>query len=141
MFIAANADLTNTKSFLNKLRPFPILCYICKTSVIHRVDRVLGFFSSRPIWDPPPLLSAGECVPPLLVPGCGYIQYSHARKGWGVQIRTRVQTLWYSSYIVYVLCGVIFKCLSNHYAPFKDKDVIHCHLDFLHFCFFVQSPT
>jgi hypothetical protein len=30
----------------------------------HRVDSVLGFFSSRPNWDPPPTPSpAGECVP------------------------------------------------------------------------------
>ncbi len=30
----------------------------------HRVDRVLGFFSSRPNWDPPFTPSpAGECVP------------------------------------------------------------------------------
>jgi hypothetical protein len=28
-----------------------------------RVDRVLGFFSSRPYWDPPPS-PADECVPP-----------------------------------------------------------------------------
>ncbi len=31
----------------------------------HRVDRVSGFFSSRPNWDSPtPHLQAGECVPP-----------------------------------------------------------------------------
>jgi hypothetical protein len=33
---------------------------------MHRVDRVLGFFSSRRIWDPPSL--TGECSPHL-VPG------------------------------------------------------------------------
>jgi hypothetical protein len=30
----------------------------------HRVDRVLGFFSSRPHWNSPTPSPAGECVPP-----------------------------------------------------------------------------
>ncbi len=30
------------------------------------VDRVLGFFSSRPNWDPPTPSSEGECVLPSL---------------------------------------------------------------------------
>jgi hypothetical protein len=35
-------------------------------SLRHRVDRVLGFFSSRPNWDLPPIPSpAGEYVPPF----------------------------------------------------------------------------
>ncbi len=38
----------------------------------HRVDKVLGFFFSRPIGTPPPL-PAGECVHPF-----GY--------GWGVTL-------------------------------------------------------
>jgi hypothetical protein len=39
--------------------------------VSDRVDRVIGFFSSSPNWDPPTPSPAGECVPPLLVPGGG----------------------------------------------------------------------
>ncbi len=45
---------------------------------------------------------ASECVPlPLWFRG------GHTRlreKGWGVPIRTRGQTLWYSRFFVYVLC-------------------------------------
>ncbi len=33
-------------------------------TVEHRVDRVLGFFSSRPNWKPPTPSPAGECAPP-----------------------------------------------------------------------------
>ncbi len=38
----------------------------------YRVDRVLGFFSSRPNWDPHTPSPAGECVSPPLVWGGGY---------------------------------------------------------------------
>jgi hypothetical protein len=34
----------------------------------HRVDRVVGFFTRRPNWEPPQTptpLPAGECVPPF----------------------------------------------------------------------------
>ncbi len=55
----------------------------------HTVDRVLGFFSSRPNWDSP--TPAGECVPPLVGGG-----YSLAEEGGGVLIRTRGYTLCYS---------------------------------------------
>ena len=43
-------------------------------SKAHRVDRVLGFFSSRPNWDSPTPSPAGECVPLTLgsVGGGGY---------------------------------------------------------------------
>jgi hypothetical protein len=52
----------------------------------HRVDRVLGFFSSRPRWDHPPL-TPRECVPSLLVPEGG--TQSHEGQGVWVPIRTR----------------------------------------------------
>jgi hypothetical protein len=38
-------------------------------NIIHRVDRVLGFFSSRPNWDSPTPSPADKCAPPPLVPG------------------------------------------------------------------------
>ncbi len=37
---------------------------------IHRVDRVLSFFSCRPNWDSPTPSPASECAPPM-VPGGG----------------------------------------------------------------------
>jgi hypothetical protein len=37
----------------------------------HRVDRRLGFFSSRPNWDPPPPHPQANVSPPPLVPGGG----------------------------------------------------------------------
>ncbi len=42
------------------------------TGDTHRIDRVLGFFSSRPNWDSPTPSPAGECVPPPLVPAEGH---------------------------------------------------------------------
>jgi hypothetical protein len=61
------------------------------------------FFSSRPIWDPPPS-SAGECAPNS--------RGTHSLGGegmGGVPIRTRGQTLlWYSSYIC-TLCDIILR--------------------------------
>jgi hypothetical protein len=61
----------------------------------HRVDRVKGFFSSRPTWDtPPPFGSAG-----------GGDTLACGRGGGGVPIRTEGQTFWNSRYIyVRVLC-------------------------------------
>jgi hypothetical protein len=60
----------------------------------HRVDRVLGFFSSRPNCVPHPLIR--RRVTPTLVPG----GHTRLRKwGWaGIPIWTRGQTLWYSRY-------------------------------------------
>ncbi len=65
--------------------------------VQYRVDRVLGFFSSRPKRNTPPP-SEGECVHPLLVPGGTHSLAGEG--GRGVPIRTRGQTLWYSRYKV-----------------------------------------
>jgi hypothetical protein len=64
-------------------------------SLRHRVDRVLGFFSSRPNWDPPTHSSPKECVPLPLVPG---VHTRLREKDGGVPIQTRGQTLWYSRY-------------------------------------------
>jgi hypothetical protein len=38
-------------------------------TVHHRVDRVLGLFSSRPIWAPHPLTRKRVCPPPLVPRG------------------------------------------------------------------------
>jgi hypothetical protein len=67
--------------------------FILKERQIHRVDRVPGFFSSRPNWDPCTPSPSGECVLPF-----GSERGGHTRlreRGWGVPIRTREQTPWY----------------------------------------------
>jgi hypothetical protein len=46
----------------------------------HRVDRVLGFFSSRPYWVSPTPSSAGERVTPPLVGGGGGGIHTHWRE-------------------------------------------------------------
>jgi hypothetical protein len=73
---------------------------------IHRqsVDRVLGFFSSRPNRDSPTPSPAGECVLPSFGSGGGYTLTAGEGVG-GVPIPTRGQTLWYSRYLpIYALC-------------------------------------
>jgi hypothetical protein len=52
---------------------------------------VLGFFSSRPNWDSPTPSPAGECV----LPSFGSARGTHSlrKRGWGVPIQTRGQTL------------------------------------------------
>ncbi len=68
---------------------------------IHRqnVDRVLGFFSSRPNWD-------------TTTPSPAGVVFSLRERGWGVPISTRGQTLWYSSYLpgtyICTLCSPAF---------------------------------
>jgi len=73
--------------------------------VRHRVDRVLGFFlqSSE--------LGPQASGPPLSVPGA---------RAWGVPIRTRGHTLWYSRYICtscmaerYTWCLIMFMCVKH----------------------------
>ncbi len=89
----------------------------------HRVDRVLGFFSCRPNWDPhsphPP--PAGECAPPLLVPVGGHTRLRE--KGWGVLIQTRGQTLWYSRY--FVLCTLCAQGFYKQYSHTTDCRVVY----------------
>ncbi len=59
----------------------------------HRVDRVLGFFSSRPNWDPPPPHQQVSVSPPPLIPGGDTLACGKA--GGGGPIRTIGQPLWY----------------------------------------------
>ncbi len=47
----------------------------------HRVDRVLGFFSSRPNWDSPTPSHGGEFPSPPLVKGEGHTRLRE--RGWG----------------------------------------------------------
>ncbi len=47
-------------------------CWVCTLyNVHHKIDRVLGFFSSRPNLDPPPPhpSPADKCIPSPLIPG------------------------------------------------------------------------
>jgi hypothetical protein len=65
---------------LSRWAPIKVMRKIAaKSSYIrycHRVDRALGFFSSRPNWDPPTPSPLGECVPYLWFRGghaCGRV--------------------------------------------------------------------
>ncbi len=41
-------------------------CFSCRMIRLHhRIDRMLGFFSSRPNWDPPTPSAASKCVSPF----------------------------------------------------------------------------
>jgi hypothetical protein len=75
--------------------PVPIVLAYKKTNTlqVHRVNR-LGFLSSHPNWDPPPL-KPQMSVSPLWYQG-DTLAYSRGG-GWGPN--TRGQTLWYSRYI------------------------------------------
>jgi hypothetical protein len=84
--------------------------YLCPlrivASVRHRADRVLGFFSSRPNWDPPtPLTRKRVCAP---LPHFGSEGEGHTRlreMGWGSPNSDEGTDTVYSKYI-YVLCGI-----------------------------------
>ncbi len=68
-------------------------------SVHHRVHRVLGFFSSRPNWDPPTPSPTGVVSPPLFWFRGGWDKLA-CREGVGVvPIQTRGQMLWHTRYI------------------------------------------
>jgi hypothetical protein len=56
---------------------------------MHREEGVLGFFSSRPNWDPPSTNPQGSVSPPPF----GFGGTHSLEKGVGVPIRTRGQTL------------------------------------------------
>jgi hypothetical protein len=80
----------------------------------HRVDRVLGFFSSRWNWDSHTRSPEGECAPPPLVPGGGGHTRLRERGGEGPNSDTGTYpTLWYSMYICTVLCGLCLRIVGN----------------------------
>jgi hypothetical protein len=71
----------------------------------HRVDRVLGSFSSRPNWDSPTPSPAGKCAPPPLVPGG-----THSLEGEGLgdpNYNEGTDTVVLSGHYIYVLCDVL----------------------------------
>ncbi len=70
---------------------------------VHRVGRVLSFFSNRRNWDSPNPSPAGECAPSFGSVGRGTL--AGERGGGRVPIPTRGHTLWYS--IMCVLCGTV----------------------------------
>jgi hypothetical protein len=82
-----------------------------------RVDRVLGFFSSRPNWDPPPPPHPQASVSHFWFRGGGNT-LACGRGGGGFPIRTRGQTLWCSRYI-------------KLYTYFVVLDITYC--DWLNF--------
>jgi hypothetical protein len=90
-----------------------------------RVDRVLGFFSSRPNWNPPPPHPQASVSPPPFGSGGG--GWGGAgdtlpcrRRGGGVPIRTRGQILWYSMYI----CTLWARSSMVHRR--MNKNIAHC---------------
>ncbi len=73
----------------------------------HRVDRVLGFFSSRLNWDSPTPSPAGECVPPPYGSREGtHLLAEKGKKGWGGSqfgqrdrhCGTQICPLWFSAW-------------------------------------------
>jgi hypothetical protein len=77
-------------------------------SIHHRVERVLGFFSSRQEWDPPTPSPAGECIPSA----CGSRGGTHSLAGEGVgKPQFGREDRHCVTLGIYVLCGV--------YVPYR----------------------
>ncbi len=84
-------------------------------TVIHRVGRVLSFFSSRWYWDSPNPSPAGECAPPPLVPGG--VAHSLAREGVGEsQFRRGDTHVHCGTLYMYVHCAVIYHPICRYQA-------------------------
>jgi hypothetical protein len=95
--------------------------YLKVLTVTHRIDRVLGFFSSSPNCNPPPPHLQASVSPPPLVPGGRHTPLR--KRGWGVPIRTRKQTLWYSLFLKFRLLEVhlIFYETHSAYSGLKEQ--------------------
>ncbi len=77
----------------------------------------IGFFFSRPNWDPPPTPSpAGECVP------SPFGSWGDTLGGGWVPIWTRGQTLWYCRYTVYLFCGPTLEDVASLYCSVSFYD-------------------
>ncbi len=112
------------RTFLNSLhKVYRIFCKRVAQGNMrgnHRVDRVLGFFSSRPNWDPPMhFLTHTPVCPPPPVSGGGL---AGGRGGGGSQFgrddrhcgTLGTVVLWYSRY-----CGTV-GFLSGIFSPNRD---------------------
>jgi hypothetical protein len=90
---------------------------------VHSVDRVIGFFSSRPIWKPPPPppspSDAGECVPHPFGPGGGGT-HSHAGEGiGGPNSDEGTDTVVYSRYEY--ICTLWYRSSQLRFGKFKKS--------------------
>ncbi len=92
---------------------WPRLGNQASNALTHKVDRVLGFFSSRPNRDPHPLTRRRLCPPSLwflgrdtLACGCG-----RGGGGGGSPNSDEGKTLWYSMYTVYAQYFVVLQIL------------------------------
>jgi hypothetical protein len=65
---------------------------------VHRVDRVLGFFSSRPDWNPFTPLTRRRVCPPLWFRGKGKHTRLREREWGSPNSDEGTDTLWYSRY-------------------------------------------
>jgi hypothetical protein len=77
--------------------------------VLHRLDRVLIFFSSRPNWESPTSSHADECVPPLW-----FRRGAHSLAGEGVGVSQFGRGDRHCGTLrVYVLFAVLIKSLTE----------------------------
>ncbi len=73
---------------------------------MHRVGRVLSFFSSRRNWDSPNPSPAGECSPLPLVPGGGAHSLA-TEEGGGGESQFRRGDIHCGTLYMCVLCGTV----------------------------------
>jgi hypothetical protein len=98
------------KSYCNPSPPHPTIGI---DGWVHRVDRVLSFFSVVGIGTPPTPHPQASVTPPApLVPGVGAHALAGERGGGRVPIPARGQTLWYSVYICTLWVGILQICQS-----------------------------
>ncbi len=101
-------------------------------SVVCSIEWVLvQYLFPRPKWGPPTPSPAGKCFPPR----------GHNRlrvKGWGGQIRTRGQVLWYSRYrctlyselmcVCFNICQKYFVGLTEYAYKKENKMIKPCYI-------------
>ncbi len=80
-----------------------------------RLERVPGFLSPRPNWVRTPLTRRRVCSPHLWFQGVGGRIHCLRERGWVDPIRTRGQTLWYST----VNGEVNFTCLQRNFSSLQ----------------------
>ncbi len=82
--------------------------------LVHRVGRVLRFFSSRRNWDSPNPSPAGECAPPLVPGGRGTLA---GERGVG-ESQFRRGDIHCGTLYIHVLCGLVS---NSYYAVLQNK--------------------